>query len=34
MSVHNSRFSLSRRVVPKSSFTLRLMLPEAFFNTC
>ena len=34
MSVQSSRFSASRRVLPKMSFTLRLMLPEAFFKTC
>lgn len=34
MSEHNSLVSDSLNVLPNSSFTLRLMLPEAFFNTC
>ena len=33
MRVQSSRLSCSRSVLPKSSFTLRLMFPDAFFNT-
>ena len=33
MRVQSSRFSVSRSVLPKSSFTFLLMLPDAFFST-